>query len=57
MEKNFHKIFIFEIYLLVGTFWQLCEMSKIRVVRGELGANSTSLHAEIDRMILKEAGK
>ena len=41
----FHKIFIFEIYLLVGTLWQLCEMSEILVVRGEPGANSTSLHA------------
>ena len=57
MEKNFHKIFIFEIYFLVGTFWQLCEMSEICVVHGEPGANSTSLHAEIDRMVLKEAGK
>ena len=33
------------IYLLVGTLWQLCETSEIRVVRGEPGANSTSLHA------------
>ena len=40
-----NEIFIFEVYLLVGTLWQLCEMSKIRVVRGEPGANSTSLHA------------
>ena len=45
LEKNFHEIFIFEVYLLVGTLWQLCEMSKIHVVRGEPGANSTSLHA------------
>ena len=45
LEKNFHKIFIFEIYLLVRTLWQLCEMSEIHVVCGELGANSTSLHA------------
>ena len=57
MEKNFHKIFIFEIYLLIVTLWQLCEMSEIRVVHGEPGANSTSLHAEIDQMVLKEAGK
>ena len=40
---NFHKIFPFEIYLLVGTLWHLYETSEIRVVRGELGANSTSL--------------
>ena len=39
------KRIIFEIYLLVGTLWQLCETSEIRIVRGELGANSTSLHA------------
>ena len=39
------KKFIFEVYLLVGTLWQLCETSKIRVVRGVPGANSTSLHA------------
>ena len=39
------KYFLFEIYLLVGTVWQLCETSEIRVVRGELGVNSTSLHA------------
>ena len=32
-------------YLLVGTLWQLCEMSEIRMVHGEPGANSTSLHA------------
>ena len=44
LEKNFHEIFIFEIYLLVGTLWQLCKMSEIRVVRGEPCANSTSLH-------------
>ena len=43
--KEFHEIFIFEVYLLVGTLWQLCETSKIRVVHGEPGANSTSLHA------------
>ena len=42
---DIHKILIFEIYLLVGTLWQLCETSETRVVRGELGANSTSLHA------------
>ena len=45
LEKNFHEIFMFEVYLLVGTLWQLCEMSEIRVVRGEPGANSTSSHA------------
>ena len=44
-DIHMHKIFIFEIYLLVQTLWQLCETSEIRVVRGELGANSTSLHA------------
>ena len=27
--------------LLVSTFWHLREMSEFRVVRGELGANST----------------
>ena len=47
METNFHKIFPFEFYLLVGTLWHLYETSEIRVVRGELGANSTSLR--IDR--------
>ena len=42
--KEFPQIFLFfEVYLLVGTLWQLYEMSKTRVVRGELGANSTSL--------------
>ena len=41
--KEFPQIFLFEVYLLVGTLWQLCEMSEIRIVRGELGANSTSL--------------
>ena len=45
LEKNFHKVFIFEVYLLVGTLWQLCETSEVRVVCGEPGANSTSLHA------------
>ena len=39
---DFHKICIFEVYLLVGTLWQLYETSEIRVVRGELGANFTS---------------
>ena len=34
-----------EAYLLVGTLWQLCETSEIRVVHREPGANSTSLHA------------
>ena len=34
-----------EAYLLVGTLWQLCETSKIHVVRRGPGANSTSLHA------------
>ena len=32
-------------YLLGGTLWHLYETSEIRVVRGELGANSTSFHA------------
>ena len=54
---NFHKVFSFEVYLLVGTLWHLYETSEIRVVRGELGADSTSFHAYIDRMVLKEAGK
>ena len=36
---NFHKIFPFEVYLLVGTLWHLYETSEIRVVRGELGAD------------------
>ena len=40
-----YSLFFFEIYLLVGTLWQLCETSKICVARGEPGANSTSLHA------------
>ena len=53
-KRNFHEIFISEVYLLVGTLWQLCEMSEIHE---EPGANSTSLHAQIDRMVLKEAGK
>ena len=44
-KKNFYEIFIFEVYLLVRTLWQLCKTSKIRVVRGEPGVNSTSLHA------------
>ena len=39
------KYAFFNIYLLVGTLWQLCETSEIRVVCGEPGANSTSLHA------------
>ena len=43
LEKNFHKTFHFEVYLLFGTLWHLYEMSEIRVVRGELGANSTHL--------------
>ena len=34
--------------LLVGTFWHLCEMSKFRIVRGELGANSTCWHQGAD---------
>ena len=42
LEKNFHKIFHFEVYLLVGTLWHLYEMSEICIVRRELGANSTS---------------
>ena len=45
LHMHFHEIFIFEIYLLVRTLRQLCETSEIRVVRGEPGANSTSLHA------------
>ena len=57
METNFHKVFSFEVYLLVGTLWHLYETSEIRVVRGELGADSTGFHAQIDRMVLKEAGK
>ena len=57
METNFHKIFPFEVYLLVGTLWYLYEMSEIRVVRRELGGNPTSFLALIDRMVLKEAGK
>ena len=44
---NFHEIFPFEVYLLVGTLWHLYKTSEIRVVRGELGANPTSLR--IDR--------
>ena len=39
------KYSFLKFYLLVETLWQLCEMSEIRVVRGEPGANSTSLHA------------
>ena len=39
---NFHKIFPFEVYLLVGTLWHLYKTSEIRVVCGELGANPTS---------------
>ena len=39
---DFHKIFLFEVYLLFGTLWHLYEMSEIRVVRGELGTNLTS---------------
>ena len=39
------KYSFLEIYLLVGTLWQLCETSEIRVVRGEPDANCTSLHA------------
>ena len=39
------KYSLFEIYLLVGTLWQLCETSEICVAHGEPGANSTSLHA------------
>ena len=57
METNFHKIFPFEVYLLVRTLGYLYEMSEIRVVRRELGANPTSFLAWIDRMVLKEAGK
>ena len=45
--KDFPQIFFFffffEVYLLVGTLWHLYKMSEIRVVHGELGANSTSL--------------
>ena len=37
------KYFFFEVYLLVRTLWHLYETSEIHVVRGELGANSTSL--------------
>ena len=44
-KRIFHEIFLFEIYLLVGTLWQLCETSEIRVAHGGPGANSTSLHA------------
>ena len=40
-----YSFFFFEIYLLVRTLWQLCETSEIRIVCGEPGANSTSLHA------------
>ena len=43
-KRNFHKVFSFEVYLLVGTVWHLYETSEIRVVRGELGADSTSFH-------------
>ena len=45
MKFFFFFFFFFEIYLLVGTLWQLCETSKIRIAHGEPGANSTSLHA------------
>ena len=38
--KDFPQIYF---YLLVRTLWHLYKTSKIRVVRGELGANSTSL--------------
>ena len=34
--------------LLVGTFWQLCEMSEFHVVHNEPGANSTCLHQGAD---------
>ena len=44
-KRIFMKYSFFEVYLLVGTLWQLCEMSKIHIVHGEAGANSTSLHA------------
>ena len=43
--KEFPQNIHFEVYLLVGTLWQLCETSEICVVCGEPGANSTSLHA------------
>ena len=45
MVSSGRKYFLSEVYLLVGTLWQLCETSEIRVVRREPGANSTSLHA------------
>ena len=43
--NEFPQNISFEVYLLVGTLWHLYETSEIRVVRGELGANSTSFHA------------
>ena len=39
------KYSFLKFYLLVRTLWQLCKMSEIRVVGGEPGMNSTSLHA------------
>ena len=35
------KYVFFGVYLLFGTLWHLYEMSEIRAVRGELGANFT----------------
>ena len=34
--------------LLVGTFWHLREMNEFRIVRSELGANSTCWHQGVD---------
>ena len=39
---------ILKFILLVGTFWQLCEMSKFCIVCDEPGANSTCLHQGAD---------
>ena len=44
-KRIFIKYSFLKFILLVGTLWQLCEMSEIRVVHREPGANSTSLHA------------
>ena len=49
LENNFQYKCIFKFVWLVGTVWQLCETSEFRVVCGETNANSTCLHAEIDR--------
>ena len=46
---NFHKIFPFEVYLLVGTLWHLYETSEI--------CEPYQFSAWIDRMVLNEAGK